>query len=132
DTGRVKIKGFYNDVRAGTRKELANFVDAGFTTQKFKSAHELKKLRFDEPAQVWKAIMALPTCEVHGITGGYQGPGVKTIVPHSAEAKISCRLVPDQEPKKVFKLIRDFVKRRNPDVRVEFRAALEPYLGDFT
>jgi len=131
-TGRVKIKGFYDDVRPATRKELANFLDAGFTTQKFKSAHELKKLRFDEPAQVLKAIMALPTFEVHGITGGYQGPGVKTIVPHAAEAKISCRLVPDQEPKKVFKLIRDFVKHRNPDVKVEFRAALEPYLGEFS
>jgi len=81
---------------------------------------------------VLKAIMALPTFEVHGITGGYQGPGVKTIVPHAAEAKISCRLVPDQEPKKVFKLIRDFVKRRNPDVKVEFRAGLEAYLGEFS
>jgi acetylornithine deacetylase/succinyl-diaminopimelate desuccinylase-like protein len=132
DTGRVKIKGFYDDVRAATKKELANFLDAGFTTQKFKAAHELKKLRFDDPGQVLKAIMALPTFEVHGISGGYQGPGVKTIVPHAAEAKISCRLVPDQAPRKIFKLIRDFVKTRNPDVKVEFKAALEPYLGDFS
>jgi len=132
DTGRVKIKGFYDDVRAATKKELANFLDAGFTTQKFKAAHELKKLRFDEPGQVLKAIMAQPTFEVHGISGGYQGPGVKTIVPHAAEAKISCRLVPDQAPRKIFKLIRDFVKTKNPDVKVEFKAALEPYLGEFS
>jgi len=132
DTGRVKIKGFYDDVRAATKKELANFLEAGFTTQKFKAAHELKKLRFDDPGQVLKAIMALPTFEVHGISGGYQGPGVKTIVPHVAEAKISCRLVPDQAPNKIFKLIRDFVKTKNPDVKVEFKAALEPYLGEFS
>ena len=132
DTGRVRIKGFYDDVRAATKKELANFLDAGFTTQKFKAAHELKKLRFDEPGQVLKAIMAQPTFEVHGISGGYQGPGVKTIVPHAAEAKISCRLVPDQAPRKIFKLIRDFVKTKNPDVKVEFKAALEPYLGEFS
>src|SRR5215831_6224106 len=76
--------------------------------------------------------MALPTFEVHGITGGYQGPGVKTIVPHNAKAKISCRLVPDQDARKVFKLIRNFVKSKNPDVKVEFQAALEPYLGEFS
>jgi acetylornithine deacetylase/succinyl-diaminopimelate desuccinylase-like protein len=132
DTGRVKIKGFYEDVRRATKKEVQSFLDSGFTTQKFKKAHELKKLRFDDPERVLKAIMAEPTFEVHGITGGYQGPGVKTIVPHQAQAKISCRLVPDQQPKKVFKLIRDFVRSRNPDVKAEFLGALEPYMGEFT
>jgi acetylornithine deacetylase/succinyl-diaminopimelate desuccinylase-like protein len=131
DTGRVKIKGFYDDVRPATKKELANFLDSGFTTQKFKAAHELKKLRSDRPEQVLKAIMALPTFEVHGIRGGYQGPGVKTIVPHNAEAKISCRLVPNQQPKKIFKLVRDFIRTKNSDVKVQFHAALEPYLGEF-
>jgi acetylornithine deacetylase/succinyl-diaminopimelate desuccinylase-like protein len=131
DTGRVRIKGFYDDVRPATRKEIKSFLDSGFTTAKFKAAHELKKLRFEDAARVLKAIMAQPTFEVHGITGGYQGPGVKTIVPHRAQAKVSCRLVPDQEPKKVFKLIRDFVRQKNPDVRVEFISALEPYIGEF-
>lgn len=132
DTGRVKIKGFYDDVRRATRKEVQNFLDSGFTSQKFKKAHELKKLRFDDPERVLKAVMAEPTFEVHGITGGYQGPGVKTIVPYRGQAKISTRLVPDQNPKKVFKLIRDFVRERNPDVKTEFISALEPYLGEFT
>jgi acetylornithine deacetylase/succinyl-diaminopimelate desuccinylase-like protein len=131
ETGRAKIKGFYDDVRRVTKKEVQSFLDSGFTSQKFRVAHELKKLRFDDPARVLKAIMAEPTFEVHGITGGYQGPGVKTIVPHRAQAKISCRLVPDQEPKKVFKLIRDFVKEKNPDVKTEFISALEPYIGEF-
>ncbi len=131
DTGRVKIKGFYDDVRPATKKEVKSFLDSGFTTAKFKAAHELKKLRFEDAARVLKAIMAQPTFEVHGITGGYQGPGVKTIVPYRAQAKISCRLVPDQKPKKVFKLIRDFVRQKNPDVKVEFISALEPYIGEF-
>jgi acetylornithine deacetylase/succinyl-diaminopimelate desuccinylase-like protein len=91
----------------------------------------LKKLRFDDAARVLKAIMAEPTFEVHGITGGYQGPGVKTIVPYRAQAKISTRLVPDQQPKKVFRLIRDFVKQKNPDIKTEFLSALEPYIGEF-
>jgi len=42
--------------------------------------------------------MTAPTFEVHGLTGGYTGAGIKTIVPHRAEAKLSCRLVPDQTP----------------------------------
>jgi acetylornithine deacetylase/succinyl-diaminopimelate desuccinylase-like protein len=130
-TGRVKIKGFYDDVVPATKKELQSFLDSGFTSQKFRAAHELKKLRFDDARRVLKAIMAEPTFEVHGITGGYQGPGVKTIVPYRAQAKISTRLVPNQQPKKIFKLIRDFVKQRNPDIKSEFLSALEPYIGEF-
>ncbi|HMG33572.1 MAG TPA: M20/M25/M40 family metallo-hydrolase [Blastocatellia bacterium] len=132
DTGRVRIKGFYDDVRPAKRKELKSFLDSGFTTKNFMRAHELKSLRFDQESDVLTAIMAMPTFELHGITGGYQGPGVKTIVPHQAEAKISCRLVPDQNAKRVFKLIRDFVKRHNPDVKVTFKSKLDPYIGDFS
>lgn len=132
DTGLVKIKGFYDDVKPATKKEVKSFLDSGFTTKKFKAAHELKTLRFNDAERVLKAIMAEPTFEVHGITGGYQGPGVKTIVPYHAEAKISCRLVPDQNPKRVYKLIRDFVRKQNLDVVVEFESALAPYTGEFS
>lgn len=132
DTGRVKIKGFYDDAVPATKKEVQSFLDSGFTTARFKTAHELKKLRFEDPARILKAIMAEPTFEVHGISGGYQGPGVKTIVPYHAQAKISCRLVPRQKPKTVFKIIRDFVRQKNPDVKVEFISALEPYIGEFS
>lgn len=132
DTGRVKIKGFYDDVEEATRKEVKSFLDSGFTTKKFKAAHELKSLRFNDTERVLRAIMAEPTFEVHGITGGYQGPGVKTIVPYRAQAKISCRLVPDQSPKRIFKLVRDFVRKHNSDVVVEFESALGPYTGEFS
>jgi len=130
-TGRVRIKGFYDEVKRATKRELQSFLDSGFTTEGFKRAHELKKLRFDDPKRVLEAIMAQPTFEVHGIAGGYQGPGVKTIVPYYAQAKISCRLVPDQQPRKIFKLIRNFVQQKNPDIKTEFLAALEPYIGEF-
>ncbi len=132
DTGRVKIKGFYDDVKKATKKEVKSFLDSGFTTKKFKAAHELRSLRFNDAERVLKAIMAEPTFEVHGITGGYQGPGVKTIVPYRAQAKISCRLVPDQNPKHVFKLVRDFVRKHSRDVVVEFESALGPYTGEFS
>jgi acetylornithine deacetylase/succinyl-diaminopimelate desuccinylase-like protein len=76
-----------------------------------------------------EAIMARPTLEVHGISGGYQGPGIKTIVPHRAEAKLSTRLVPDQRGDKVFRLLKAFIKKKLPDAVVTHEASLEPYLA---
>lgn len=133
-TGRVKIKGFYDDVRKATKAELASFTSSGFSSRGFKKAHELKSIRpnMKTDADVLQAFMSLPTFEVHGVVGGYSGPGVKTIVPHRAEAKISMRLVPNQKPAKILKLVKDFVKRINPDVKVSAEHALEPFLGDFT
>ncbi|MDX2039737.1 MAG: M20/M25/M40 family metallo-hydrolase [Acidobacteriota bacterium] len=132
-TGKVKIPGFYDEVIAATKEELASFVNSGFTTKGYQKAHELKTLRSNmkTEADVLKAIMAAPTFEVHGITGGYSGPGVKTIVPYRAEAKISTRLVPNQRPAKIAKLIKDFVRDINPDVKVETPQSLEPFVGDF-
>jgi len=133
-TGHVKIKGFYDDVRPVTQTELDSFLNSGFSTSGYKKAHELKSLRpnLKTDADVLKAFMAEPTFEVHGLVGGYSGPGIKTIVPHRAEVKISTRLVPDQNPDKIVRLVRDFVKSKNPDVKVEATQKLEPYLGDFT
>jgi acetylornithine deacetylase/succinyl-diaminopimelate desuccinylase-like protein len=133
-TGRVKIPGFYDDVQTATRSEVANFVNSGFTTKGFQKAHELKSIRANlkTEADVLKSIMALPTFEVHGITGGYSGPGVKTVVPYRAEAKISTRLVPSQSPARIAKLVKEFVRTINPDVKVEAIQSLEPFLGDFT
>jgi acetylornithine deacetylase/succinyl-diaminopimelate desuccinylase-like protein len=131
-TGEIKIPGFYNDVRPLDDKEMKNFVASGFSVDEFKRAHELKSLRTNDNADAAKRIWAAPTFEVHGIVGGYSGPGVKTIVPHHAEAKISMRLVPDQDPEKAFKLLADFVKSKNPDVVIEREGSLKPYLGDFS
>jgi acetylornithine deacetylase/succinyl-diaminopimelate desuccinylase-like protein len=133
-TGRVKIPGFYDDVVPASKAEVASFVNSGFTTKGYQKAHELKSIRphLKNEADVLKAFMAMPTFEVHGINGGYSGPGVKTIVPYHAEAKISTRLVPNQKPARIAKLVKDFVKKINPDVKVEAIQALEPFLGDFT
>lgn len=129
-TGRVKIPGFYDGVRPLTPTERKSFARAGFSRKRFAKAHELSSLRFESDARLMAAIMAAPTFEVHGLTGGYAGPGVKTIVPHAAEAKLSTRLVPEQDPKRIFTLIRDFVRARCPDARVSLEGVLEPYAGE--
>jgi acetylornithine deacetylase/succinyl-diaminopimelate desuccinylase-like protein len=129
-TGRVKIPGFYADVRKPTAAERAGLRRAGFTRKRFMAAHELASVRFTDDLRLLEAIGVMPTFEVHGLVGGYTGPGIKTIVPHAAEAKLSTRLVPDQKGAKVFKLIKDFVRRRCPDAVVTHEASLEPYRGE--
>jgi acetylornithine deacetylase/succinyl-diaminopimelate desuccinylase-like protein len=129
-TGRVKIPGFYDRVRKLSAAERKGLGRAGFSRKRFTAAHELHSVRFDDDARLMEAIMAQPTFEVHGLVGGYSGPGIKTIVPHVAEAKLSTRLVPDQDPAAVFKLIKAFIKQRCPDAVVTHEASLAPYLAD--
>jgi acetylornithine deacetylase/succinyl-diaminopimelate desuccinylase-like protein len=129
-TGVVKIPGFYDDVAPLAKEELANFVKSGFSLSGFQKAHELKSLRAADINEAVTRIWAKPTFEVHGIVGGYTGPGVKTIVPHQAEAKISMRLVPNQDPDKVFDIVSSFIKQRLPDCEIIKEGSLRPFLGD--
>jgi acetylornithine deacetylase/succinyl-diaminopimelate desuccinylase-like protein len=126
-TGKVKIKGFYDDVAPPSKKELDDFRSSGFTVKKFKKDHGFKSIRTEDPLDVMKRIWALPTFEVHGLVGGYTGAGIKTIVPPRAAVKVSCRLVPNQDAKKIMRLIRDFVKQRNPDVKIIPESSMLPY-----
>src|ERR1051326_640840 len=126
-TGKVKIKGFYDDVVPPSKAEIAEFKRSGFSVKQFKKDHLYKKIRTEDPLEVMKRIWAMPTFEVHGLVGGYTGHGIKTIIPPRATAKISCRIVPNQDPKKIQKLVREFVKQRNPDVKVVAEAAMLPY-----
>ena len=128
-TGRVKIPGFYDDVAKLTRQELKDFEAAGFSVRGFIKDHGFKSIRTKDPLEVMKRLWALPTFEVHGLVGGYTGPGVKTVVPPRAELKCSVRLVPEMKGDKVVKLVKAFVKRRSPDVRVEGGSSAAPYRG---
>jgi acetylornithine deacetylase/succinyl-diaminopimelate desuccinylase-like protein len=131
-TGRVKIPGFYADVVPPTKRELQDLAGCGFTVAAFKKDHLFKKLRVDDALEVMKRIWMMPTFEVHGIAGGYHGPGVKTIIPPKATAIVSCRLVPNMNPKKIVKLITEFVKSKNPDVKVSAEHELPAYQGKTT
>jgi acetylornithine deacetylase/succinyl-diaminopimelate desuccinylase-like protein len=129
-SGNVKIPGFYDDVQAASPDELDEFARSGFSVQQFVTDHKLLSLRTHNPKEVLSRIMTEPTFEVHGIEGGYTGPGVKTVVPPHARAKLSARLVPHQDPQKIFQLIKTFITARHPDVTVTLEAAAKPYLGD--
>src|SRR5215510_548537 len=130
--GNVRIPGFYEDVAKLSKGEVDDFIASGFSVKQFKKAHELKRMRDGDAADITSRIWARPTFEVHGIVGGYTGPGVKTAIPYRAEAKISMRLVPNQKPEKVLKLVRNFIKEKNPDVQFISESPLSPYLGPHT
>ncbi|HLZ35076.1 MAG TPA: M20/M25/M40 family metallo-hydrolase [Nitrospira sp.] len=130
-TGEVKIPGFYKEVVKPTKAEILSFLKSGFQVKRFKEAYGFDSLRTDDPAEVTRRIWAAPTFEIHGLTGGYQGPGVKTIVPGHGELKVSMRLVPNQTPEKAFALLKKYVAKLNPNVKVEPEGMLHPFKGSF-
>ena len=130
-TAEVKIPGFYDDVVPLSDEELDGFVASGFTATDFKESHQLNLLRTEDARDGAHRIWGRPTFEVHGITGGYSGPGVKTIVPYEAEAKVSMRLVPNQCPEKIQELFEKFVKEHCPDATIEFEGALKPFVAEY-
>src|SRR5438477_110005 len=69
-TGRVKIKGFYDDAVPPSKAEIAEFRRSGFSVRQFKKDHLYKKIRTEDPLDVMKRIWAMPTFEVHGVVGG--------------------------------------------------------------
>ena len=130
-SGKVKIPGFYEDVVEPTKAEIKSFLASGFQVKSFKQAYGFQKLRTEDPAEIMRRIWAAPTFEVHGLAGGYQGPGVKTIVPGHGELKVSMRLVPNQTPEKAFALLKRHVAKINPNVKVEKEGMLHPFKGSF-
>ena len=128
-TGRVKIPGFYDEVIQPSPQDMKEFLSSGFDVNRFKKAFGFRAIRTEDRAQLMKRIWAAPTFEVHGLVGGYTGHGVKTIVPPSGQLKISMRLVPNQNPKKIFSQLKAFLKKHNPDIRLECDGQLEPFRG---
>jgi acetylornithine deacetylase/succinyl-diaminopimelate desuccinylase-like protein len=126
-TGRVKIPGFYEDVAPVSKKEAADFLASGFTVKQFMKDHGFKSLRTNDALDVMKRIWALPTFEIHGLVGGYSGPGVKTIIPPRAELKCTVRLVPNMKGAKLARLVKAFVKKKNPDVKVDIGSSAPAY-----
>ncbi|HEX6738515.1 MAG TPA: M20/M25/M40 family metallo-hydrolase [Vicinamibacteria bacterium] len=118
-SGEVKVPGFYDDVVPLTARERADFLRSGFSVAGFRRDTGVKRLRSEDPLEVMERIWARPTFEVHGVVGGFSGPGLKAVVPPRAEVKVSCRLVPHQRPERIARLIKAFARRHNPDVVVE-------------
>jgi acetylornithine deacetylase/succinyl-diaminopimelate desuccinylase-like protein len=118
--GRVNIPGFYDDVLEVEPWERAELQRFGQSLEQYREFLGVPAFYTPTGYTPFEAIRFLPTLEFNGIGGGYQGEGSKTVIPSKAFAKISCRLVPNQKPEKIRKLVYDAIKQRMPkDVTFE-------------
>jgi acetylornithine deacetylase/succinyl-diaminopimelate desuccinylase-like protein len=112
--GHILVPTFYDGVRPLTEEEHRQFARLPFDEGALKQTYGLEALDGEAGFTPTERNWARPTLEVNGIWGGYQGPGAKTIIPAWAAAKISCRLVPDQDPRAVAHALRDYVEAVRP------------------
>jgi acetylornithine deacetylase/succinyl-diaminopimelate desuccinylase-like protein len=112
--GRITIKGFYDKVRKWDKKSRDAIRALSFSERHFRSETGASALGGEEGFSSLERIWMRPTCETNGLLSGYTGEGAKTVLPSKAMAKVSCRLVPDQDPKQIAKLFQAHVKRVSP------------------
>ncbi|MCB9556190.1 MAG: dipeptidase [Deltaproteobacteria bacterium] len=113
-TGKILIPGFYDDVRRLSAQDRRKLAEAPHDDEKFRSATGAPALFGEKGFSTIERIGARPTFEVNGIWGGYMGEGLKTVLPSQAHAKISMRLVPDQDPQSIAKATEAFLKEIAP------------------
>jgi acetylornithine deacetylase/succinyl-diaminopimelate desuccinylase-like protein len=122
--GRIRIPGFYDRVRPPSPQERAAWESLPFNQAEFLEKEVGSLSLVGDPAiPVLERLWAQPTLEVHGIRGGFTGEGAKTVIPARALAKVSMRLVADQEPEEATRQLQEAVRSTcPPGVRAEFRS----------
>jgi acetylornithine deacetylase/succinyl-diaminopimelate desuccinylase-like protein len=108
--GKIAMTGFYDPVRPLEDWERAEFARLPFSEAEFQASLGVTSLEGEAGYTTLERKWARPTCDVNGLYGGYQGPGPKTVLPCTAGAKLSFRLVPDQDPKTVAAQFRAHVR----------------------
>ncbi len=126
--GRITIPGFYDDVQEITSAEREALRNSGTTEKSILAETGAPALWGETGFTVAERIGTRPTLDIHGIKGGFIGEGQKTVIPAAASAKLSMRLVPDQNAQKIAKLAADHIRCISPDtmdVEVEILSADE-------
>lgn len=133
-TRRVLIPGFYDQVRALDARER-RLLEEGPLAEVTRMQAGVPILAGEEGYTTIEWVTVRPTLDIHGIRGGYVGPGQQTIIPEQATAKLSMRLVPDQEPQEIASLLENRLRRLTPPtVRLDYRVLekVPPVVVDFT
>lgn len=112
--GRVKIPGFYDDVRQIRNEERIEFEKLPFNERRYRNELGAPKLYGESGYTTLERVWARPTFEVNGLMSGFTGDGAKTVIPAVAMAKVSMRLVPDQDPDKVSSLFEQYISKITP------------------
>jgi acetylornithine deacetylase/succinyl-diaminopimelate desuccinylase-like protein len=130
--GHVTVPGFYDHVRPLSDADRREIAGLPFDEQEWLRSTGVQAARGEKGFSTLERIWARPTIDVCGIQGGFQGQGAKTIIPARATAKVSCRLVPDQEPDDIMRKLTDYLMSRaehGTRVRVEAIHGGRPYLA---
>jgi acetylornithine deacetylase/succinyl-diaminopimelate desuccinylase-like protein len=112
--GKILVEGFYDDVVELTAEDRQKIAAVPFDAEEIMETLQIPAL-FGEPGfSPVERNWARPTLEINGIWGGFQGEGVKTVLPNAAHAKITCRLVANQDPPKIVQLLKQHVEKHAP------------------
>ena len=126
--GRVNVPGFYDPVLPVYQWEQDELSKLPTSLQEYKEFLGIPKFHSAEGYTPFEALRFGPTLEFNGVGGGYQGEGSKTVIPSKAFAKITCRLVPNQDARQIAELVQKTIRERCPDsVTIEFT---EPHTGN--
>lgn len=130
---RINIPNIYDDVRPLSNSERAQFASLPFNLKKYKEEIGANDVLPEACFSALESTWARPSLDVNGLFGGYQGPGSKTIIPAFAGAKVSIRLVPNQDPDKVADLFVKTIHERAPrgvKVSVNVLGKAKPFIVD--
>ncbi|MXY08117.1 MAG: dipeptidase [Rhodothermaceae bacterium] len=133
ENNRIAIDGFYDDVRSLSERERSAMAALPFDAEAWAQEVGVEAPRVEAGYSVLEASTVRPTLDCNGIWGGYTGDGAKTVLPSKASAKISMRLVPDQDPEEIAGLIEAWLRERVPDsMQLQFRSlhGAQPVLVD--
>ena len=132
--GRIKIPGFYDDVRPLEETERAEWHKLPFNEKKYRKDLGAPKLFGESGYTTLERVWGRPTFEVNGLLSGFTGAGAKTVIPAVAMAKVSMRLVPDQDPDKIATLFENYLKKIAPkavEVKVTRLHGGKPWITGF-
>ena len=133
--GRILVEGFYDAVQPLTDDERRRFASLPFDEAAYMADLGVTALWGEAGYTTYERTWARPTLEINGIWGGFQGEGVKTVLPSEAHAKITCRLVPNQDPATIVALITAHVQRHTPPgvtvTVTPLKLLAKPYLMPF-
>jgi acetylornithine deacetylase/succinyl-diaminopimelate desuccinylase-like protein len=132
--GRIKIPGFYDDVRPLSDEERAEWKKLPFNETRYRKDLGAPKLFGESGYTTLERVWARPTFEVNGLLSGFTGEGAKTVLPAVAMAKCSMRLVPDQHPDKIAELFEAYVKKVTPktvELKITRMHGGKPWMTEF-
>ncbi len=133
-SGRIRIPGFYDDVRELSEAERAEWKKLPFNETKYRKELGAPKLFGETGYSTLERVWARPTFEVNGLLSGFTGEGAKTVLPATAMAKVSMRLVPDQHPDRVADLFEAYLKDvapRTVEVSLTRMHGGKPWMTEF-